>query len=528
MIASRRTTNVWARSSRRAVALLVASAGLIVGAGCETDSFINPSVTGRWEKTPTIVPILERLSMVEDRAGDFVEYSEVAPEDLQASQEPYRLGPGDSLEITLYDDVAQGSATDYTRIVDTRGFIDLPQLGQVYLQNMTVDQARAAIETELGRFVTNPLASLNVVQLRNQTYTVIGAVETPGPFFIPKGDYRLLEALTAAGRFSESLDFVYVIRQSSLSEPMPAPAAVPGSAASPTPPPPSGDSLLDTIERLSAPAGGAAPAPAPAAPEATPPATNPPADLPPPVDLPDGTTGGLSVMGMPGRASLQPADAPPPVIDLPDGSATPQSSPTMTNGGANWVFVNGRWVQAGPTGAAPAAGSSGGSDSMVTQRVVRVPVKPLLAGDARYNVVVRPGDVIRVPSPPDGVVYIDGQVQRPGVYNFPASGRLTLTRALTAAGGYGELAIPERVDIVRVLPGNRQATVRLDARAIAEGTQPDIDLKPDDRVNVGTNFWAYPLAILRNGLRATYGFGFLLDRNFGNDVFGPEPVDRSF
>ena len=40
-------------------------------------------------------------------------------------------------------------------------------------------------------------------------------------------------------------------------------------------------------------------------------------------------------------------------------------------------------------------------------------------------------------------------------------------------------------------------------------------------------FWATPLAVIRGGLRATYGFGFLLDRNFGNDVFGAPPSNVS-
>jgi polysaccharide export outer membrane protein len=31
--------------------------------------------------------------------------------------------------------------------------------------------------------------------------------------------------------------------------------------------------------------------------------------------------------------------------------------------------------------------------------------------------------------------------------------------------------------------------------------------------------------VFRNGFRVTYGFGFLLDRNFGNDVFGAPPIN---
>ena len=65
-------------------------------------------------------------------------------------------------------------------------------------------------------------------------------------------------------------------------------------------------------------------------------------------------------------------------------------------------------------------------------------------------------------------------------------------------------------------------------RAIAEQSQPDIFIKANDRIVVGTNFWAFPLAVIRGGFRSSYGFGFLLDRNFGNDVFGAPPSNNRF
>ena len=65
---------------------------------------------------------------------------------------------------------------------------------------------------------------------------------------------------------------------------------------------------------------------------------------------------------------------------------------------AGWVFLNGQWVQVQPT---PPAGSpeepSEDLDDLVTQRVIRVPVTPLLNGDSRINIVVRTGDMIRIP-----------------------------------------------------------------------------------------------------------------------------------
>jgi hypothetical protein len=103
------------------------------------------------------------------------------------------------------------------------------------------------------------------------------------------------------------------------------------------------------------------------------------------------------------------------------------------------------------------------------------------------------------------------------------SERLTLTRAVTAAGGLTGVAVPERVDIVRMIGPEQQGFVRVNLRAIEEGTHPDIFLRANDRVNVGSNFWATPLAVIRNGFRASYGFGFIIDRNFGTDIFGVPP-----
>ena len=165
--------------------------------------------------------------------------------------------------------------------------------------------------------------------------------------------------------------------------------------------------------------------------------------------------------------------------------------------------------------------------SIFKTRIIEVDYDRLVRGDPSQNVVVRPGDEIYLQFPPIGVVYIDGEISRPGVFQLPSYGRLTLSRLVAAAGGLTEIAIPERVDLVRRLPGGREAAIRVNLGAIRNMSEPDIILKKDDHIIIGTNFWATPLAVFRNGLRMTYGFGFLLDRNWGNDVFGPPPDNLS-
>jgi len=493
-------------------------------------------VTGRWEHTPTVVPILERIAAIEDSSGDLVEYSDVTPADLIPDPGEYRIGPGDQLLITLYDDIDnRGLPSTYERIVDIRGTVDLPQLGQISLSNRTVEQAKGALVQALSRFVNEPLVAIVVTSQRQQTFNVMGIVEQPGPYFISKPDYRLLEALTAAGRFPETTEAIFIIRQIPLSDTVrgvvPAPdSARPAEPASPTipteapaEPPKDGAKLIDLIDQLSQPAGDST---APATPNADPKRPSP--GVMRPESSPSARRARPQGQPPADQASPPKTDQPPPV-DLvdPAGSKPAESGPNGRKAapGSSWVFVHGEWVQIKNPGGAPAplktaVSEPSGADQLMTQRVIRVPVKPLIAGLSQYNMVVRPGDVIHVPPPPQGYVYMTGQIVRPGPYTLPEAGKLTLTRAMAAAGGLSAIAIPERVDLVRVVGKNKQAIIRLDFRAIQEGTMPDIYMRPDDVVNVGTNFWAYPLAVLRNGIRTSYGFGFVVDRNFDNQVFG--------
>ncbi len=512
------------RAARRVVpgvAGVALCAAMLAGAsGCSHwDSFMDPSVVGRWEHTPTKVPILEHIATIEEPETEFVETSSISARDLLPESEVYRVGAGDQLELTIFDLIIRGQAENLPRVVDQNGYIQVPQLGRIWVNGLTETEVAEAIAERMQDIVRNPDVSVVVRQRRNATFNVMGAVAAPGPYFIPASDYRLLEALAAAGGVNENIDEVFVIRQVPLTSEAAGIAPENGQEReAPGPgsqnPPPEGDDILDIIDDLSQPAPGL-------------------------VGGPDAGYGSVLLPGMQPEAEPERE----PLVDLinPDAGvqpAAPQPSVGNTQDGiaTRWIFVNGQWVlaqtPAGVPAPAPTRGDAPDTEEsrflreagrLMTQRVIRVPVRPLVSGDARYNIVVRSGDIVRVPPPAQGNIYIDGEVARPGVYQLPALGGLTIKRAITAAGGYNAIAIPERVDLTRMVGSDQQATIMLDMRAIAEGTQPDIYLKPNDQINVGTNFWATPLAIIRNGFRTTYGFGFLLDRNFGNDVFGIPP-----
>ena len=147
------------------------------------------------------------------------------------------------------------------------------------------------------------------------------------------------------------------------------------------------------------------------------------------------------------------------------------------------------------------------------QRVIRIPIRELRSGQLQFNIVIRPGDLIFVPEPITGEFYMGGHVQRTGPYSLTGR-KITLKQAIVSAGMFDQVAIPGRSEIIRRIGTDKEAYVRIDLDKVFAGEQPDVYLKPNDIVMVGTNVIAPFIAAFRNGFRITYGFGFLYDINY--------------
>lgn len=198
-----------------------------------------------------------------------------------------------------------------------------------------------------------------------------------------------------------------------------------------------------------------------------------------------------------------------------------------------WIFKEGKWVPI-PSGSKkptikfepekpPALEQKLPEEleweDVLKTRVIKVSVAKLLAGDPRYNIVIKPGDTIHVPVDIIGEFAIMGNVNQNGYINI--TGRpMTLKMAIAAAGGLGPLAWPKRCEVIRRIGENKEEIVMVDLDKIASGEQPDFFIKPNDLINVGTHFTARWRAILRNAFRATYGYGFVYDRNFADVDYG--------
>ena len=481
------------------VTLVVGVAHLL---GCEVDSFFNPSKTGRFEPTATMIPILERLDVIEQEEDPFAAATQVTRADLLPSDLEYRLTAGDIITVEVLDLMQPGVMTVATRAIGAGGTFRLPVIGDLPAAGLTAQEFQDHLFRIIHETVVlNPVVNVMVEQGGGFTYTLYGAVGGTGMYSLRRADFRLMDALALAGGLRASTKEIYVIRQTPLSGEV---EFAPGrrdldQAPSDREPPVDVDTLIEQMQRGDN--NG----------------VNPgllPQDAQPLVDIDQ-----LEPVRISDR----------PIVDVEELSTRRQPPLGDPQSGGTFIYdqERGEWVRVRSDQAGgPAQEGLAGQPPLFAQRIIEIPYQKLKNGDNSYNIVIRPDDRIYVREPLQGIVYIEGEIVRPGAHQLPRDGRLTLSRLVSAAGGPGPLAITERVDITRIVGRNLEATVRLNLGAIRQRTEPDVFLKPDDHIIIGTSWIATPLAIFRNGFRITYGFGFLLDRNFGSDVFGAPP--RSF
>ena len=115
--------------------------------------------------------------------------------------EPYRLDSGDQLSITVFGQ--EQMTGEY--VIDGRGFVSLPLIGQVAAREGTAQDLEQAIATELRtqQVVLNP--SVNVQILTYRPFFILGEVTQPGQFpFIE--NMTVLTAVAMAGGFTYRAD----------------------------------------------------------------------------------------------------------------------------------------------------------------------------------------------------------------------------------------------------------------------------------------------------------------------------------
>lgn len=128
-----------------------------------------------------------------------------------ATPENYRLGPGDEVII----DVWGASQNTIRQEISPDGYVNITNLGPVYLNNLTVKEARQLLRQELGKIYADSGNNIQVTlgNIRTIQVNVMGEVLAPGTYALSSLS-TVFYALYSAGGVSEigSLRNVQVAR----------------------------------------------------------------------------------------------------------------------------------------------------------------------------------------------------------------------------------------------------------------------------------------------------------------------------
>jgi polysaccharide export outer membrane protein len=96
---------------------------------------------------------------------------------------------------------------------------------------------------------------------------------------------------------------------------------------------------------------------------------------------------------------------------------------------------------------------------------------------AASNVVLQPGDTIVVPKA--GIVYVLGEVTRPGGYVLNSSGGITVLQIVAVAGGPTHVASPGKTRLLRHTENGFQEQI-IDVKKLLRGKALDVTVRNED------------------------------------------------
>jgi len=96
--------------------------------------------------------------------------------------------------------------------VDDQGFINIPIVGKVRVDELTIKEAQTLVQTEIDKYLNNTSVELKLVSFK---ISVLGEVNNPGYYLIYNGQANILEALSLAGDLTQfgSRSNIKLIRQ---------------------------------------------------------------------------------------------------------------------------------------------------------------------------------------------------------------------------------------------------------------------------------------------------------------------------
>jgi polysaccharide export outer membrane protein len=129
----------------------------------------------------------------------------VDPELLSYRPEPYRIGAGDTLYITVWEHPeltspagSQQQTLANGRLVRSDGTLFYPYVGTLQAAGMNIEQLREAITNKLSKYIQNPQVDVSVIGYGSQLITLGGAFTKTDPQQVTTIPLTLAQAIGSA------------------------------------------------------------------------------------------------------------------------------------------------------------------------------------------------------------------------------------------------------------------------------------------------------------------------------------------
>ena len=111
--------------------------------------------------------------------------------------------------------------------------------------------------------------------------------------------------------------------------------------------------------------------------------------------------------------------------------------------------------------------------------VAHIDIRAVMSGkDPEGNIVMKPHDVVTIPRA--RMIYVLGNVTKPGGFVLTDNESMSITKAIALAGGWDKTASLSSARVLRASGGAEREQIPANVKKIMKNKAPDVELRPDD------------------------------------------------